>query len=128
MIKKGIYAASLSVLNENGTLNINETILHAESTIKNGLHGIFFFGSTGQSQLISVSEKVQLINSLIKSKYKKKYIIGTGFNSLIETINFMKVANSLKTLKGVSILAAFKCPDIALLDFFSGKNPICKAE
>ena len=52
MIKKGIYAAGLSVLNENGTLNINETILHAESAIRSGLHGVFFFGSTGQSQLI----------------------------------------------------------------------------
>ena len=53
MIKKGVYAAGLSVINTNGTLNIEATISHASDAIKNGLHGVFFFGSTGQSQLIS---------------------------------------------------------------------------
>ena len=57
MIKKGVYAASLSVLNQDKTLNIESTINHAVEGIKNGLHGVFFFGSTGQSQLISLSEK-----------------------------------------------------------------------
>ena len=57
MIKKGVYAATLSVLDENGSLDIDETITHAENIIKKGLHGVFFFGSTGQSQLISMAEK-----------------------------------------------------------------------
>ena len=47
MIKKGVYAASLSVLNEDRSLNIVSTINHAVDAIKNGLHGVFFFGSTG---------------------------------------------------------------------------------
>ena len=63
MVKKGVYAAGLSVINSNGTLNIEATISHASEAIKNGLHGVFFFGSTGQSQLISVSEKKELIES-----------------------------------------------------------------
>ena len=49
MIKRGIYAASLSVLNENGTLNINETISHAESAIRSGLHGIFFLAQQAKA-------------------------------------------------------------------------------
>ena len=61
MIKKGVYAAGLSVINTNDTLNIEATISHASDAIKNGLHGVFFFGSTGQSQLISTSEKKDLI-------------------------------------------------------------------
>ena len=52
MIKNGIYAAGLSILKEDLMLNAQATIAHAESAIKNGLHGVFFFGSTGQSQLI----------------------------------------------------------------------------
>ena len=47
MIKKGVYAASLSILNKEKTLNIDLTINHAVDAIKNGLHGVFFFGSTG---------------------------------------------------------------------------------
>ena len=55
MIKKGVYAAGLSVLNADRTLNIDATIAHASQAIQSGLHGIFFFGSTGQSQLISTN-------------------------------------------------------------------------
>ena len=68
---KGIYAASMSILDKNLALNINKTIKHAENLIDQGCHGVFLFGSTGQAQLISISEKIQLINSLCKSKYKK---------------------------------------------------------
>ena len=42
------------------TLNITATIKHAEDLIKNGLHGAFIFGSTGQSQLISLNEKERI--------------------------------------------------------------------
>ena len=70
MIKKGVYAATLSVLDENCLLNIEETIDHAEHIIKQGLHGVFFFGSTGQSQLISMAEKKELVSKLPLSKFK----------------------------------------------------------
>ena len=92
MIKKGIYAASLSVLNENGTLNINETILHAESVIRSGLHGVFFFGSTGQSQLISINEKKEFIAKIANHKLRKQFFLGTGCNSLNDNINLIKYA------------------------------------
>ena len=117
---KGIYAASLSILDENLSLSINKTILHAENLIDMGCHGAAVFGSTGQSQLISVSEKIQLINSLSKSKYKDKFIIGTGFNSLGETINFMKIS---KTLNFNNFLimppAYYKYGDQDVINFYS---------
>ncbi|MDC1132384.1 dihydrodipicolinate synthase family protein [Candidatus Pelagibacter sp.] len=92
---KGIYAAGMSIFNEDLSLNISKTINHAEKIINQGCHGVAIFGSTGQAQLISVSEKVSLLNNLSKSKHRDKYIIGTGLNSLSETINLMKVATSL---------------------------------
>ena len=46
MIKKGVYAATLSVLDENCSLDIDATIAHAENIIKEGLHGAFWlYGS-----------------------------------------------------------------------------------
>ena len=92
---KGIYAASMSILNDDLTLDIKKTILHAEMVIDNGCHGAAIFGSTGQAQLIPVSEKINLLNHLTSSKHKEKYIIGTGLNSLGETINLMRVSKSL---------------------------------
>ena len=91
----GIFAASMSVLNQDLSLNILKTISHSEKLIDDGCHGVAIFGSTGQAQLISVSEKIKFLNELSKSKYKEKFIIGTGLNSLIEIINFMKISSSL---------------------------------
>ena len=68
MIKKGVYAAGLSIINTNATLNIEATISHARDAIKNGLHGVLFVGSTGQSQLIATSEKKELIAKIDSHK------------------------------------------------------------
>ena len=96
---KGIYAASMSVINNDLTLDVTKTIKHAEMIIDQGCHGVAIFGSTGQAQLISISEKINLFNQLSTSKYKEKYIIGTGLNSLSETINLIGVARSLNFKK-----------------------------
>jgi len=88
---KGIYAASVSILDSKFALNVDKTILHAENLINSGCHGVVIFGSTGQAQLLSIGEKIQLINKLQKNKYKEKFIIGTGLNSLSDNINFMKI-------------------------------------
>ena len=72
---EGIYAATVSVLNNDLSLNIDKTINHAETIIDNGCHGAAIFGSTGQAQLLSISEKINLLNklSLSKHNYYKRY-------------------------------------------------------
>ena len=92
MIKKGVYAASLSIFNEDNSLNIQATVDHADSIIKSGLHGVFFFGSTGQSQLISILEKKELIAKIASHKLKKQFFLGTGCNSLKENIEIVRYA------------------------------------
>ncbi len=92
MIKKGVYAAGLSILNDDRTLNIDSTVNHASQTIKSGLHGVFFFGSTGQSQLISTNEKKELIAKVASHKLRKQFFFGTGNNSLNENIDLIKYA------------------------------------
>ena len=117
---KGIYAAGLSVLDENLALDIKNTIKHAENVIDMGCHGVVFFGSTGQSQLISLSEKIQLINELPKSKYKNKFIIGTGLNSLIDTINLMKISKSIGFTNFLIMPPAYyKYGDKDVINFYS---------
>ena len=117
---KGIYAASMSILNDDLTLNVKKTIDHAEMIIDNGCHGTAIFGSTGQAQLIPISEKIELLNNLALSKYKDKYIIGTGLNSLGETINLMRVANSLNFKKFLIMPPAYyKYGDDEVINFYS---------
>ena len=117
---KGIYAASMSVLNEDLTLNLEKTIKHAEMIIDQGCHGAAIFGSTGQAQLISISEKINLLNRLSLSKYREKFIIGTGLNSLGETINLMRVATSLKFTKFLIMPPAYyQYSDKEVFEFYS---------
>lgn len=127
---KGIYAASISVLNDDLSLNVEKTILHAENLIDEGCHGVALFGSTGQAQLIPISEKIELLNNLASSKYKDKFLIGTGLNSLGETINFMKIALSLKFKKFLIMPPAFyKYGDNEVINFYSkliDANPDCQ--
>ena len=116
----GIYAAALSILDENLALNVNKTIKHAENLIDNGCHGVAIFGSTGQAQLLSVSEKISLLNDLSKSKYKNNFIIGTGLNSLNETINFLSISKSLGFKKFLIMPPAYyKYGDDEVFNFYS---------
>ena len=117
---KGIYAASMSVFNNDLSLNIEKTVNHAEKIIDMGCHGVAIFGSTGQAQLISISEKIGLLNELSKSKYRGKYLIGTGLNSLNETINFMSVASSLNFNNFLIMPPAYyKYGDKEVIEFYS---------
>ena len=117
---KGIYAASMSVFNSDLSLNIEKTLSHAEKLIDQGCHGVAIFGSTGQAQLISISEKISLLNQLSKSKYKDKYLIGTGLNSLNETINLMSVASSLNFNNFLIMPPAYyKYGDKEVIEFYS---------
>ena len=126
----GIFAASMSVLNNDLSLNVEKTIMHAEKLIDQGCHGTVIFGSTGQSQLIPISEKIDLLNNLSKSKHQNKHIIGTGLNSLGETINFMKIAISLNLNKFLIMPPAYySYGDTEVLDFYSriiNSVPDCK--
>ena len=116
----GIFAAGLSLLDKNLALDIKNTIKHAENIIDNGCHGVVFFGSTGQSQLISLSEKIQLINHLPNSRYKEKFIIGTGLNSLSDTINLMKISKTLNFNKFLIMPPAYyKYGDNETFNFYA---------
>jgi len=96
MIKRGIYAAGLSVLQDDMSLDVDSTISHAEKIIKNGLHGVFFFGSTGQSQLISISEKKDLISKIAHHKLRDQFYLGTGNNSLKENVDLIRYGMEYK--------------------------------
>ena len=76
------------------------------------------------------SEKIDLLNNLSKSKYQDKHIIGTGLNSLGETINFMRIAISLNLNKFLIMPPAYySYGDTEVLDFYSriiNSVPDCK--
>ncbi len=88
----GIIPATMSILKDDLTLDMEKTLKHAENLLENGSNFVVFFGSTGQSQLISSNEKKSFIEYCGKSKLKNRFIIGTGSNSLQENIEILKIA------------------------------------
>ena len=117
---RGIYAAGMSVFNKDLSLNILKTVKHAEKLIDQGCHGVAVLGSTGQAQLIPVGEKINLLNELSQSNHKDKFLIGTGLNSLNETINLLKVASSLDFNDFLIMPPAYyKYGDKEVIEFYS---------
>ena len=90
-VKPGIYAASVSIHKEDLSLDIPNTIDHAERLIlKEGCHGTVLLGSTGMAQYISSIEKKKLIDKAGSSECKDNFILGTGSNSLLENCEIIK--------------------------------------
>ena len=89
---KGVFAAAMSVLKADLSLDIEATLHHSKTNLDDNGVGSAFFGSTGCGQLISVSEKKELINSLSKMKFKAHILIGPSCNSLREPVNIMNYA------------------------------------
>ncbi len=125
-IFKGIFAAAISVLKADLSLDIKETLKHAKKNLDNNGVGSAFFGSTGCGQLISISEKKEFINALSKEKFKEKILIGPSCNSLNDTINIMQ--HSIKLgFKNFLIMnvAYYKNEDNGVYNFY--KNIIKSA-
>ena len=89
-ILKGVFAAAMSVLKADLSLDIEETLKHAKKNLDSNGVGSAFFGSTGCGQLISISEKKTFISALSKENFKEKILIGPSCNSLSDTINIMQ--------------------------------------
>jgi len=118
-ILKGVFAAAMSVLKADLSLDIKETINHAKSNLDDKGVGSAFFGSTGCGQLISISEKKDFINALSKENFKEKILIGTSCNSLNDTVDIMQ--HSIKSgFKNFLIMnvAYYKNEDNGVYNFY----------
>ena len=125
-ILKGVFAAAMSVLKADLSLDIEETLKHAKKNLDSNGVGSAFFGSTGCGQLTSISEKKAFIDALSKENFKEKILIGTSCNSLNDTINIMQ--HSIKAgFKNFLIMnvAYYKNEDNGVYNFY--KNIIKSA-
>ena len=127
---RGIYAAGMSIFKDNLSLDVEKTIEHSEKLIQMGCHGVAIFGSTGQAQLISISEKIDLLNKLSTNENKSKFLVGTGLNSLSDTINLMQISCSLGLNKFLVMPPAYySYQDEGAINFYTkivNQIPDCK--
>jgi len=118
-ILKGVFAAAMSVLKADLSLDIRETLNHAKTNLDDNGVGSAFFGSTGCGQLISISEKKAFIEALSKESFKEKILIGTSCNSLKDTINLMQHSVKLGFEKFLIMnVAYYKNEDNGVYNFY----------
>ena len=118
-ILKGVFAAAISVLKADLSLDIKETLNHAKKNLDTKGVGSAFFGSTGCGQLISISEKKNFIDQLAKENFKEKILIGTSCNSLNDTISLMQHSLKLGFNKFLIMnVAYYKNEDNGVYNFY----------
>ena len=114
-----VFAASVSMLNADLSLDVVGTIEHGLKVEEQGVSPAFL-GSTSMSQFLSISEKKKLIKEILKHKFQN-VLIGTGCNSLNDTINLIRYSLD-QGYKGAFLIMnpAYGSPeDLGVYNFFS---------
>ena len=114
-----VFSASVSMLNADLSLDVVGTIEHGLKVEEQGVSPAFL-GSTSMSQLLGISDKKKLIKEILKQKFQN-ILIGTGCNSLSDTINLIRYSLELG-YKGAFLImnpAYYSPEDLGVYNFFS---------
>ena len=91
-MEKAVYSAVLTPFNKDLTIDKKLFISHCEFLLTNKIN-LAPLGTTGEANSISISEKIDLINTISKSDIpKQKIIIGTGNTSYVDAVLLTKTA------------------------------------
>ena len=123
-----VFSASVSILNADLSLDVGGTIDHALKVEKLGVSPAIL-GSTSMSQLLEIADKKKLIKEMLKHKFNS-LLIGTGCNSLGDTINLIRYSLD-QGFKGAFLImnpAYYSPEDLGVFNFFSNiqKSVSCK--
>ena len=86
---KGIYTPIVTPFAEDESIDYGKLKHNLDMLAKTGLDGIVVLGSNGEFVYLSHKEKLELIEFCVANFTKEKNIIvGTSYDSTIETISF----------------------------------------
>ena len=86
-MKGSILAASLTPLRRDGSIDDTRFAGHVEWLLANGCDGVVLFGTTGEGNSFSVSERQQALDALMESGVDAgKLVVGTGCCALPDTV------------------------------------------
>ena len=120
----GIYAAAVTPLKPDSTLDLEAVPVFLQLLAARGCHGILIFGTTGEGPSFSPKEREVLLRSV--RVYRQQFpgfrlLAGTGTPSLSETIDLTKLAFDIG-YDGVVVLPPYyfrKATDEGLFKWFS---------
>lgn len=93
---KGIIAPIITPMNKDESIHLDEFRHQVDRLIENGIHGIFVFGTNGESYILSEEEKLEVIKVAVEQVAGRVPVYaGTGLNGTKETIRFSLRAKEL---------------------------------
>jgi len=120
----GIYAAAVTPLKHDSTLDLETVPVFLQFLASRGCHGALFFGTTGEGPSFSPKEREILMRSVRVYRQQIpgfRLLAGTGTPSLSETIDLTKLAFDIG-YDGVVVLPPYyfrKATDEGLFKWFS---------
>lgn len=95
-IPNGVYAASLTPVREDFSIDFEEFGNHGKHLLKNGCNGLVIFGTTGEATSFSTMERKEALENLLEQGLPtNSMLLGTGTSSMTETIYLTRHAVSL---------------------------------
>ena len=89
----GIISPVITIFNSKGEIDSDRTKYFIHHLIEEGIHGIFVAGSTGESSLMNMEQRKQIIDiGVDATKGKVPLFAGTGHNSTKITIELSQYA------------------------------------
>jgi len=90
---RGVFAAGLTLLNEDLSIDAEATIGHTRWLLSHGCDGVLIFGTTGEANSFTVDERLGLIDAIGRSDLpRNRLMIGTGCCAIPDTIALTKRA------------------------------------
>jgi 4-hydroxy-tetrahydrodipicolinate synthase len=120
----GVFAAALTPLRANFSLDIDSVPVLLDFLAQRGCHGALLTGTTGEGPSFSQQERVDIFRAAVgvrASRRDFKLLAGTGTPSLTETIELNRAAFDLG-FDGVVVLPPYyfrKATDDGLYEWFS---------
>ena len=93
---KGIIPPILTPMNADESINEKELRHQVNRMIDAGVHGIFAFGTNGESYALTAEEKVRILEVVVEeTKHRVPVYAGTGCVTTAETVKMSKKAQEL---------------------------------
>ena len=101
---KGVFPPVITVFNKDGRIDIQAGKKHMDYLISKGVDGLAYFGTTGEFFSISLKEKKEYIDEILKYNNKRtKILVGVGSTNKDEVMDFIKYLEE-KDIAGILLI------------------------
>ncbi len=103
---RGVYVANVTPFRPDGEVDVEAYIAHVAWLAEKGVQGVVTFGSNGEGPLLSLREKVHILEALLKRGVAIQVIPTVAQGNLPETLEMVRVLNDFP-LTAIMVLPAY---------------------